>query len=113
MAVEFRVVPKLNHPVIFGISWFAEFNPHIDWYNHSIQLDLDEENILFFLHMLQIHFLVLIYILLTNLVNCLVTLNHVQLLLLLAFPMLRHLSTYCSLMHIGISHPSLLSWLSS
>ena len=24
IAVEFPVVPKLNHPVIFGISWFAE-----------------------------------------------------------------------------------------
>ena len=37
------MVPKLNHPVIFGISWFTEFNPQIDWHNHYIQLDLDAE----------------------------------------------------------------------
>ena len=37
------MVPKLNHPVIFGISWFAEFNPQIDWHNRSLQLDLDAE----------------------------------------------------------------------
>ena len=37
------MIPKLNHPVIFGISWFAEFNPQIDWHNHSVQLDLDAE----------------------------------------------------------------------
>ena len=34
------MVPKLNHPVIFGMSWFAKFNPQIDWHNHSVQLDL-------------------------------------------------------------------------
>ena len=43
VAVEFHVVPKLNYPVIFGISWFAEFNSQIDWHNHSAQLDLDAE----------------------------------------------------------------------
>ena len=37
------MVPKLNHPVIYGISWFAKFNPQIDWHNHSVQLDLDDE----------------------------------------------------------------------
>ena len=37
------MVPKLNHPVIFDISWFAEFNPQIDWHNHSISLHLDAE----------------------------------------------------------------------
>ena len=37
------MVPKLNHPVIFGMSWFAEFNPQIDWHNHSLQQDLDAE----------------------------------------------------------------------
>ena len=29
--------------MIFDMSWFAEFNPQIDWYNHSISLDLDAE----------------------------------------------------------------------
>ena len=29
-AVEFHVVTKLKHPVILGISWFAEFSPQID-----------------------------------------------------------------------------------
>ena len=43
MAVEFRVVPKLNHPVIFGMSWLAEFNPQIDWHTRSVQLDLDDK----------------------------------------------------------------------
>ena len=38
------MVPKLNHPVIFGISWFAEFNPQIDWHNHSVRLNLDAED---------------------------------------------------------------------
>ena len=27
VAIEFRVVPKLNYLVIFGISWFVKFNP--------------------------------------------------------------------------------------
>ena len=35
------MVTKSNHPVIFGISWIAEFNPQIDWYNHSVKLDFD------------------------------------------------------------------------
>ena len=43
VAGGFHVVPKLNHPEIFGISWFAELNPQIDWYTHSVQLDLDDE----------------------------------------------------------------------
>ena len=42
VAVELYVFPKVNHPVIFGISWFAEFNPQADWHNHSISLNLDE-----------------------------------------------------------------------
>ena len=25
------------------MSWFAELNPQFDWYNHSVQLDLDAE----------------------------------------------------------------------
>ena len=37
------MVPKLNHLVIFGISWLAEFNPQIDWRNHSVQLNLNDE----------------------------------------------------------------------
>ena len=42
VAIEFFVVLKLNHLEVFGISWFAEFNPQIDWHNHSESLDLDE-----------------------------------------------------------------------
>ena len=37
------MVPKFNHLVIFGMSWFAEFNPRIDWHNCSVQLDLDNK----------------------------------------------------------------------
>ena len=44
VAVEFfHVVPKIDHPVIFGMSWFTEFNPQIDWHNYSVQLDLDDK----------------------------------------------------------------------
>ena len=25
------------------MSWFAEFNPQIDWHNRSIELDLDDK----------------------------------------------------------------------
>ena len=25
------------------MSWFVEFNPQIDWHNHSVWLDLDDE----------------------------------------------------------------------
>ena len=35
------MVPKLNHPVIFGMPWFIELNPQIDWHNCSVRLDLD------------------------------------------------------------------------
>ena len=27
------------------MSWFAEFNPRIDYYNHSVSLDLDTEQL--------------------------------------------------------------------
>ena len=37
------MVPKLNHPVIFGMSWFAKFNLQIDWHSHSVHLDLDDK----------------------------------------------------------------------
>ena len=37
------MVRKLKHPVIFGMSWFAEFHPQIDWQNRFISLDLDAE----------------------------------------------------------------------
>ena len=43
VAAEFRVVPKVNNPVIFGMSWFAELNSQIDWHTHSVSLDLDAE----------------------------------------------------------------------
>ena len=43
VAVEFHVVPKLNHLEIFGISSFAKYNPQTDWYKHSVSLDLDTE----------------------------------------------------------------------
>ena len=43
VAIELHVVLKLNHPVIFGMSWFTEFNPQINWHNHSVQLDLDDK----------------------------------------------------------------------
>ena len=40
VAIEFRVVPKLNHPIIFGMAWFAEFNPVIDWHQRTVTLNL-------------------------------------------------------------------------
>ena len=43
VAIELYIVHKLNQPEIFGISWFAEFNPQIDWLNHSVSLGLDVE----------------------------------------------------------------------
>ena len=70
VAVEFRVVPKLSHLVIFGMSWSTEFNPQIDWHNHSVQLDLDAEKYTLMLHVLLIYVLSLNFILLTSLVNC-------------------------------------------
>ena len=43
VAAEFRVVPKLNHPVIFDMPWFAECNPQIDWHNHYVRLGFSSE----------------------------------------------------------------------
>ena len=43
VAVEFGVVPKLNHLVILIMSWFAEFNAQIDWYNRFASFNLEAE----------------------------------------------------------------------
>ena len=38
MPVEFRVVPRLNHPVILGMQWLATYNPTIDWSQRTVAL---------------------------------------------------------------------------
>lgn len=30
-AIEFRVVPRLNHPIILGLQWLRCTNPTINW----------------------------------------------------------------------------------
>ena len=43
IAAKLCMVPKLGHPMIFGKSWFAEFNPQINWSNCSVILNLDRK----------------------------------------------------------------------
>ena len=39
--IAFRVVPRLNHGVILGMTWFSRFNPSIDWSKRRVMLDID------------------------------------------------------------------------
>ena len=39
--VEFRVVPRLNHPMILGMSWLASYNPQVDWTDRTVSLQCD------------------------------------------------------------------------
>ena len=44
--IEFRVVPKLNYPLILGMTWLSKHNPEIDWSKRVVSLsgvDLDLE----------------------------------------------------------------------
>ena len=37
-ALDFFVVPRLNHPMILGMSWLRRFNPLIDWHTREVTL---------------------------------------------------------------------------
>ena len=37
-ALDFFVVPRLNHPMILGMSWLRHFNPLIDWHTREVTL---------------------------------------------------------------------------
>ena len=37
-ALDFIVVPRLNHPMILGMSWLRRFNPLIDWRTREVTL---------------------------------------------------------------------------
>ena len=39
--VEFRVVPRLNHPMILGMSWLASYNRRVDWSDRTVSLQCD------------------------------------------------------------------------
>ena len=36
--IDFRVVPRLNHPLILGLQWLREHNPRIDWTTMTVTL---------------------------------------------------------------------------
>ena len=93
------------------MSLFAEFNPQIDWHQHSFQLDLDaEQHTVKAAHtadscsVIDLCTTGLFSQLLSNPKSCAtvfaVHISHVE------------APTSCSLMHVGTVHPSLLSWLS-
>ena len=37
-ALDFFVVPRLNHPMILGMSWLWHFNPLIGWHTCEVSL---------------------------------------------------------------------------
>ena len=36
--IDFRVVPRLNHPLILGLQWLRDHNPRINWTTMTVTL---------------------------------------------------------------------------
>ena len=94
------------------MSWFAEFNPQIDWYNHSVSLALNAKQCTVIAVYAAYSFSG-IDLYTANQFNQLLT-NPKSSAIAFAVP-ISHVeaSTSYSLIHVGIGHPSLLSWLFS